>query len=52
MGVARVKKLKPQITQKKIEAWLDSDNVPDFIFPNIVEKSSGKVAIRTFQSFV
>jgi uncharacterized protein (TIGR00661 family) len=38
MGVDRVKKLKTK-SLKKIEAWLDSDYAPDFIFPDVAGKA-------------
>jgi uncharacterized protein (TIGR00661 family) len=50
MGVDRIKRLKRK-SLKKIEAWLDSDYVPDFIFPNVAAKAVEQ-AIQKFQPFI
>ena len=50
MGVDRLKKLKRK-SLPKIEAWLDSDYVPDFIFPNVAGKAV-EHAIEKFQNMI
>ncbi|MEK6780607.1 MAG: glycosyltransferase family protein [Bacteroidota bacterium] len=50
MGVDCIKKLKRK-SLEKIEAWLDSDYVPDFNFPNVADKAV-EHAIQKFQQFI